>query len=148
VSWGLRAVKGEIDLMVVRPSGWATEIEIKVSVSDVKADLLKGHGHDSACVQTTFFAVPKCIIGAAIPHIPERFGVLVYDHDDRLKTTSMLRGCRKNKAARKLRPDEIMKLGRLASMRIWSLKEHMIRSLNEKRYYEKQQAEKAGEWQI
>lgn len=38
------ACMGEADVLVVRRSMWATEIEVKVSVSDFKADFKKGEG--------------------------------------------------------------------------------------------------------
>ena len=39
---------GESDMVIVRPSGWVIEVEVKVSLSDFKADLEKGknRGHD------------------------------------------------------------------------------------------------------
>ena len=45
ISWGLGV--HEIDLFVVRPSGYAIEVEIKVSLSDFKADFNKKHTHSS-----------------------------------------------------------------------------------------------------
>lgn len=43
VSWGLFGDGREIDLAIVRPSGWLVEVEIKITASDIKADLRKRH---------------------------------------------------------------------------------------------------------
>ena len=46
VWWGM-GFNYELDLMVISGSGWATEIEIKISVSDIRADLRKRRWHAS-----------------------------------------------------------------------------------------------------
>ena len=44
VSWGL--LNHEADMVIMTPSGYLTEIEIKRSWEDFKADFKKGHKHD------------------------------------------------------------------------------------------------------
>ena len=76
VYWGL-GLNYEADMVILRPSGWAIEIEIKVTRADIKADLKK-HKHNFTNEQSKFrqfyFAVPKII--ADDPRIPERAGIL------------------------------------------------------------------------
>jgi len=43
----------EADLLVLMKSGWVDEVEIKVSLSDLKADAKKRHTHDSPKLVTT-----------------------------------------------------------------------------------------------
>ena len=58
VSWGL-GFRHELDLCVLTPGDWAWEIEIKVSVSDLKRDINKTRNHKSNRLRCLFFAVPK-----------------------------------------------------------------------------------------
>ena len=58
VSWGI-GLRYEADLVVLRPSGYAVEVEIKVNASDIKADLKKRHQHDSKLFRELWFAVPE-----------------------------------------------------------------------------------------
>ena len=45
VYWGLDM--HECDLLVLSQAGYATEIEIKISIADLRADAKKVHGHRS-----------------------------------------------------------------------------------------------------
>lgn len=119
VSWGIFHHQ-EVDVLILRPSGYAVEIEIKVSVSDVKRDLDKHHAHNSRLVRQTWFAMPDTIANKATPMIPDRFGVLAVYQDGRVRT---LRVAKVNKDACKWTTERIAKLHELAAMRIWTLKE-------------------------
>lgn len=48
----------EADIVVLRPSGYATEIEIKTSISDFNADFEKKHYHNSPLFKYLYYAVP------------------------------------------------------------------------------------------
>ena len=123
VSWGLFH-NMEVDLLMIRPSNYATEIEIKISASDIKADLKKGHDHKSKLIRQTYFAVPMNLVDN--PNIPMHFGVLGIDENSPIRySVKLIRAAKVNKDSRKLTNDELLKLGRLASMRIWSLKEKL-----------------------
>ena len=66
VSWGL--INHEADLLVLKPSGWAEEVEIKISRSDLRRDLKKnrGRGHMSSdLIWKLWFAVPAEMATAA-----------------------------------------------------------------------------------
>lgn len=120
----------ELDLMVVTPSGWATEIEIKVSISDLKADQKKSHGHRSNRIKYLYFAVPEALQVPALELIPERAGLFIVRPDLELyeyRKTEIVKSPTTNKCARKVTTDERIKLNELATMRIWSLKEVIYR---------------------
>jgi len=125
VYWGL-GFRHELDLIVVTPPRWATEIEIKISLSDLKADAKKKHGHHSEKIRQLYFAVPEKLRDRALEFIPERAGlVIVRNHPWRQAIIE--RKPKVNTSARKLTEKEIHKLLKLAAMRIWSLKEHIYR---------------------
>jgi hypothetical protein len=127
VSWGLNFFY-ELDMLVVTQSGYGYEVEIKVSKADLKADQKKKHNHDSNRIRYLYFAVPEELQEDALELIPERAGLFVIR---KLKyegyRAKVVRSPKVNSNARKLTDEEIMKLGHLASMRIWSLKKHMYR---------------------
>jgi hypothetical protein len=49
----------ECDILVMSKSGYATEIEIKISVADLKKDLNKKHTHNSDKIKYFYYAIPK-----------------------------------------------------------------------------------------
>ena len=121
----------ELDLMVVTPSGWATEIEIKVSVSDLKADQKKIHGHHSNRIKSLYFAVPEKLQDVALTLIPVRAGLFIVRPDlepYEYNKTEIVKTPITNKTARKITDAERCTLNELATMRIWSLKKHLYES--------------------
>lgn len=121
VSWGLGI--HECDLLIVRKSGWAEEVEIKVSASDIKADLRKSHGHRSCKIKRLWFAVPADLV--ANPYIPARAGIIsVAPQPDRLLgDVAIVRKPEDDQNARKLTDREMQKVLELGVMRVWSYKE-------------------------
>lgn len=131
VHWGL-GLHYEADLVVLRPSGWAVEIEIKTTASDIKADLKKRHQHDSDLFRELWFAVPAGL--AANPDIPPHAGVLsVYERSPGLLDVKTVRPAALRKTARKWSPELRAKLLELAAMRTWSLKQHLQRRIERDR---------------
>lgn len=128
VSWGLGFIH-ELDLIVVSPSGWAKEIEIKVTLADLKADGSKRHGHYSAKIRELYFAVPYWLEAEALQIIPKHAGLIVAHTEPAYVTRRavIIRTARINKNARRLTDTERDKLRELAAMRLWSLKEHLYR---------------------
>jgi hypothetical protein len=49
ISWGMGL--HECDLLIIRKSGYAVEVEIKVSRWDLRKDLKKTHGHQSGRIR-------------------------------------------------------------------------------------------------
>ena len=126
VSWGMW-FKGygalhECDILSLTPSGYATEIEIKVSKYDLINDSAKKHGHDHPLVRRLYFAVPSELREIALEVIPERAGLLVLDR--RLK---VIRGAKINPACVKWSDKDRLQLARLGAMRIIGLKQKIRR---------------------
>jgi hypothetical protein len=125
----------ETDLLVLTPSGYAWEIEIKTSLADLKADKKKAHGHYSNKIKRLYFAVPEDLKDKALEHIPERAGLFIIHLNSTRKYpkyVSLVKAPQINTGARKLTEKEIKKLYELATMRLWSLKEHLYRLQKEK----------------
>lgn len=76
VSWGFKGLHYEADLVVISKSGYAIEIEIKVSRADLIKDKKKWHSHDCKKFKKLYFAIPKKLL-KDIEHIPEKAGILV-----------------------------------------------------------------------
>lgn len=113
----------ECDLLRVTESGYAHEIEIKVSRADLLRDKKKrkhkpGQCYSNDIIRSLTFAIPDTLY-FSIPDIPERAGVILVDEHGKCKEH---RPARITTYARKLTDAEIMHLGKLASMRIWTLK--------------------------
>ena len=117
ISWGL--LSHEVDLLVVRKSGIAVEVEIKISVQDLKADFKKSHHHVEKQNRITefYYAMPKDIYEKCIN----------YKKESVVKTT-LLRKSVRIKGSRKLTSEEQFKVAKLGCMRIFSLKEKIVKS--------------------
>lgn len=131
ISWG--AGIHECDLLVLSKAGWATEIEIKVSRSDLKKDAEKKHGHDSKKIKYLYFAIPDKLLNC-IEFIPERAGIIaVYDNGSYGFRATVHRQPEANKEATKWTDKDRSNLGRLGCMRIWQLKSTVIGLINDRR---------------
>ncbi|MBM4311423.1 MAG: MmcB family DNA repair protein [Deltaproteobacteria bacterium] len=126
VSWGFD-LQHEVDLLVVTPSGNATEVEIKASISDIRADLRKRHGHESAKISRIYFAYPLELHEKAKGLIPAHAGIITVDNSRAISQCKVQRVAKIKSVARKITENERLKLGHLAAMRIWSLKRHIKR---------------------
>ena len=122
VYWGL-GLRYEADLVVLRPSGYAIEIEIKTTAADIKADLLKSIQHSSNLFRELWFATSDDL--SEHPNIPARAGIFAVtlspiSHRYVVKTT---RPAKRNLNARRWTPEQRLKLLHLGAMRIWGLKD-------------------------
>jgi hypothetical protein len=118
------------------PSNWLTEIEIKVSISDLRRDAGKEkhaqwgyvspnpRGKGPQLIRHFVYALPAEIWAKVedSPPIPEYAGVCVVDAEtpNPWQRSRWVRKPLPNKAARKLTADEAFQLGRLGSMRFWT----------------------------
>ena len=118
VSWGMGLLY-EADIVVLRKSNWAIEVEIKVSASDIRADLKKKHLHDSPLFKELWFAVPEALEDHK--DIPLHAGILSVG-DRRRRKLKVVRKPLGNKDAVKWTNEQRLKLLHLASMRTWALK--------------------------
>lgn len=127
VSWGF--VTWEADLLVCSASGYLYEVEIKISISDLKRDRSKrrwviGRGINER-VRGMWFAMPPQVWAHkdAPASVPDGCGVIVVDPGgehlwDRCRVE---RPC-KRQPARKLSDTEQLQLARLGVMRYWCRK--------------------------
>lgn len=143
VSWGM-GFRHELDLLVVRKSGYAFEVEIKRSIQDLKAELKKRHNHGSTGysspdIRELWFAYPVEIKDAAQEFLAQHFpragqlsyelrqaetghnGYYSYKLPRRLKIKTECRP-KINTAAKRLSEKQRQDILRLAAMRVWSLK--------------------------
>lgn len=128
VSWGF-GLPFEIDLLVVRPTGYAIEVEIKVVASDIRADLTKDRhlsGRKHKMLKQRWFAVPESL--ADNPDIPKDCGILSVAESGPtlIHRVTTIRAAANNPRAVKLTDAQLITLCRLAALRIWSLKRHRL----------------------
>ena len=119
VSWGFHGIH-ELDLAVLTSSGYLSEVEIKISKSNLKADKHKRHGHKSKWIKKFWFAVPEKLKNDALYEIPERAGLLVVS--DNGKVTEVRKPVT-NAPFRKLELKDQLAIARLGCMRIWGMKD-------------------------
>jgi hypothetical protein len=120
ISWGLDV--HECDLFILNENNYATEIEIKVSVSDLKKDCKKKHKHISDKIKYFWFAIPSKLC-KYIEYIPIRAGILIVNSKGRV---FVLDKPKTRKNSKKLSEDERLQLLRLGVMRLWPLKEKLL----------------------
>lgn len=120
VSWGFNI--HECDLLIMTPAGYLYEVEIKISLADLKKDRFKNHKHYSDKIKMLYFAIPEKLY-QNINYIPERSGILV------LKENGIIE-CRRNPEIKKnaisLNIYKKFELARLGSLRIWTLKRGLL----------------------
>jgi len=109
-------------------SGYATEVEIKISKQDIKNDLKKHHKHRDYRIKRLYFAIPEYLSDCA-DLIPEHAGVLVVKkkyNDSIYYRVSVLRQAEET-GKYKFGDKERCELYRLGALRIWSLKKKISR---------------------
>jgi len=116
ISWGLFI--HECDLLVVTSAGYAWEVEIKTSKADLKKDAEKPHQHRSNKIKRLYFAIPEHL-GFCQNYIPARAGILVVCPGGYVKKE---REAVESESPYQFTPDDRQQVGRLATMRIWTLK--------------------------
>ena len=132
IHWGMSNLH-ECDLFVLSQAGYATEVEIKISMADLRADAKKWHGHRSTRIKRLYFALPLAL-GDKYPAkirelVPERAGILFVreaDTDDwRQPKVIKSREAVKQKTSR-FTESERYKVARLGAIRIWNLKRKLV----------------------
>jgi hypothetical protein len=126
VSWGLGL--HECDLLILSKSGYLTEVEIKISKYDLKADLKKRHKHRTHKVKYLFFAVPHYLEEEGLRYKPENAGLIIVAKS-RVRpgeyVVSIKKEARANSYPYCVSERERLQMARLGTMRIWSLKEKL-----------------------
>jgi hypothetical protein len=120
----------ECDIFIVNKRLYCTEIEIKVTLVDLKKDLLKPHKHESNLIRELWFAIPESLL-KHIDLIPSHAGILTVHEggysDHKFYFLNQQRRPIRNKNAVKLDIDDLWKLGKLAAQRVWSLRKKYVR---------------------
>ena len=135
VSWGFEGCH-ELDLAVMTKAGCLYEVEIKISLSDLKADAKKSHGHRNKKIKYLYFAIPEYLVEKGLQHIPPRAGVLVVKWQEEQKRSRRLREIPGHwyveqirppepNGNYKLSPEQKFKIARLGALRIWPLKNNI-----------------------
>jgi len=124
ISWGMYL--HECDMLIITPSNYAYEVEIKTDKYDLIKDKEKRHQHNSKKIKKLYFGIPYYLL-EYINHIPERAGILVVG-----ESLYMRNNVKKIREAQvwsdyKFTEQEKYNVARLGSMRIWGLK----RTLND-----------------
>lgn len=133
ISWGFGM--HECDLFIITKAGCAIEVEIKRSKSDLLADFERGHNHIDRQNRITefYYAMPEDLYEKCKDLIPENAGIITcyrwtdYAKRDRIDAHTKRKATR-IKGARKLTPEEQLRIARVGTMRIWTLKEKLIKN--------------------
>lgn len=136
VSWGMWDGSHECDLFIISDSGYATEVEIKISKSDLVRDKHKINSHfnqyhDSHYdehIKYLYFAIPDYLLASCQDLIPSSAGILTVSNDGEVKKIRKATV----KSRYKLNDVEKFKVARLGTMRIWNLKEKLLEKLEVK----------------
>lgn len=129
LSWGL--LDYEADFVIISKSGYMTEVEIKRSLEDFKADFHKSHTHDAEQVYYFYYCVPEKIYDKAIDFLRycklgnsnlDYPAVLYYTETGQIVNTGFGNKYSKGKH-RKLFIEEILQVARLGQLRYWNLLE-------------------------
>lgn len=122
ISWGLDI--HECDLLSLSQSGYATEIEIKISRQDLINDIKKTHNHVSPKIKYLYFATPEHLLTDAVAHVPKAAGIIVVRDSASYpgQFTCVIMRKPQSNCRYKLSDAERYQVARLGTMRIWNLK--------------------------
>lgn len=136
IHWGItlgNRSMHECDLLSLTKSGYASEIEIKISKSDLLKDKKKKHNHFHKHIKYLWFAVPEKLKGIALEEIPERAGLYtLHKWEDGRITVHIEKHAIPRKNAVKWPNEERNDLMKLGTMRIITLKRQLLRCLKTK----------------
>jgi len=146
--WGWHSMH-ECDMFIIKKTGYAVEVEIKRSKADLLNDFKKEHGHESNKIREFFYAIPKDKVDEWSKLIPKHAGIIAYwkyeeniwdrkkkkwtDKTKWVVKASRVKNAEVNKNAIKLTADEQLKIARLGCLRIWNLKEKLIKNEQNKK---------------
>ena len=128
VHWGTNF--HECDLLVVSRAGYLTEIEIKISRADLKADKKKWHEHKGSQIKRLFFALPSYLENS-IDLVPDRAGIILVRPRDSDAAPTWMPRCRELRPsewqprAPKISAEDQYKIATFGARRIWGLKQKL-----------------------
>jgi hypothetical protein len=118
-------VNHECDMLIVTKNHYLTEVEIKISLSDLKADFKKKHQHKDENIKNFYYAFPEEMKEKAIDLIPEEAGILIavkkYFHNgEEYREIKCYRKSQINKKAKPINEIVLSKIYRLGYLRYWN----------------------------
>lgn len=137
ISWGM--LPYEADLIGISAHKQVTEVEIKRSISDLRADYRKGHRHDAPCVTYFYYCVPESLVEQAKKVILENEqkrrvvpisekdcpALLFFTESGEIRQADF--GTAKRFGYHRADDKDIMDAGRLASLRYWDAAQRLAR---------------------
>lgn len=128
ISWGFHFIH-ECDLFLVSKSNYCYEVEIKVSKADFLKDFEKKHNHSSNYIKEFYYAMPETLYEKVKDMIPEHAGAITCKYSYGKVRAKIVKESVSNKNAKKISLEDELKILRLATMRIWSLKDKINNKL-------------------
>ena len=122
VSWGFFNSGREADLLTISKSHYLTEIEIKISIADLKRDAEKecreSNYYDTR-ISALYYAMPEDLWRKVEknPPIPKEAGVIVVTEKNHPK---IIKKPKRSCNAKKLDNEQLLRLARLGAMKFWS----------------------------
>lgn len=117
-------VNHECDMLIVTKNHYLTEVEIKISLSDLKADFKKKHQHKDENIKNFYYAFPVEMKEKAIELIPKEVGILiaVKKNEDGIpyRKIECYRKPKINKEAKPINDIVLSRIYRLGYLRYWN----------------------------
>ena len=110
----------ELDLCILNRNLYASEVEIKISKSDLKADAKKNHHHDrnGNYIKYLWFAMPEKM-NCCLDLVPDRAGIYLVDSKGHVR---IARKPKQNKLVKRWDYKMAFRLARLGTIRLWAVK--------------------------
>lgn len=111
-------VTHECDMLMVTKNYFLREIEIKVSVSDFKADFKKKHNHEGN-IKQFYYAVPYYILDKIKDLVPEQAGIMVAVYENEHWQLKRYKKATDNKSAMPIDEEKLNKIFRIGYLKYW-----------------------------
>lgn len=128
VNSGFAVFTGESDLIAVSDSGYLKEIEVKISVGDLKRDKAKVKHRfwelEHNPISELWYAMPRYVADKidVTAHIPDYAGIITIHSNSTKYFHQIVRKAKRKHNARKLTDREMLKIARLGCIRLWTQK--------------------------
>lgn len=116
-------VNHECDMLIVIKNYYLTEVEIKISLSDLKADFKKKHQHKDENIKNFYYAFPEEMKEKALKLIPKECGILIAVEKEcgiPYRKIECYRKPKINKEAKPINDIVLSKIYRLGYLRYWN----------------------------
>ena len=124
-------VTHECDMLMVTKNYFLREIEIKVSVSDFKADFKKKHNHEGN-IKQFYYAVPYYILDKIKDLVPEQAGILVAMCENEHWQLKRHKKAIDNKSATPIDEEKLNKIFRIGYLKYWFYRKRETTQLQRK----------------